>query len=185
VELPAGAVPNFGVDAARIGGAPCYRLNGREVPRHEALAAFGGLSDDSDRMRLTVVGDDTLRKQVLGDLSSHPELMKLRDRLLVQDYAPDHWAVNGVGFAPGVSLQGPPRKDGKAAVLFRFASYAGPEALAGAIRKADPHYQPERDPDPARASPSIPVNLSQVPPAAWVLGGLVIALLLFKRKELK
>jgi hypothetical protein len=183
VPLPVGVIANFGLDADRIAGAPEYWLNGRAVSRQEALAAFGTLTDDSSRLRLTVVGDEGLRKQVLADLASHPALLALRDRLAVQDYAPDHWAAAGVGFAPGVTVQPPPGPDGKAPVLFRFASYAGPESLAAAIRKADPLYRPERDPDPGRLSSSPSFDLSKVPPAAWAVGGFVLALLFARRKE--
>jgi hypothetical protein len=183
VPLPVGVVANFGLDADRIAGAPEYWLNGRAVSRQEALAAFGPLTDDSSRLRLTVVGDEGSRKQVLADLDSHPALLALRDRLAVQDYAPDHWAAAGVGFASGVTLQPPAGPDGKAPVLFRFASYAGPESLAAAIRKADPLYRPERDPDPGRLSSSPSFDLSKVPPAAWAVGGFVLALLFARRKE--
>ena len=183
VPLPPGAVANFGLDADRIAGAPEYWLNGRAVSRQEALAAFGALTDDSGRLRLTVVGDEALRRQVLVDLASHPSLVALRDRLAVQDYSPNHWAVAGVGLAPGVTLQPPPGPDSRAPVLFRFASYAGPDSLATAIRKADPLYRPERDPDPGRLVPNSAFDLSKMPPAAWAVGGFVLALLFARRKE--
>jgi hypothetical protein len=61
--------------------------------------------------------------------------------------------VEGVGFAPGITLQSAPSANGKAAVLFRMTTYTSPETLAGVIRKADPNYKPERDPDPSRPAP--------------------------------
>jgi hypothetical protein len=181
---------NFGVDSSRISGESRYRINGKDVSRGEALAVVGGLADDSSKLRLTIVGDGDLRKRVLADLASHSGLQALRDRLLVQDYPPDHWAVAGVGFAPGIALQPPAGPDGKAPILFRMTSYIGPDVLAGAIRKADPNYKPERDPDPSKPpSPAAPSNPStsadsfKVLPAHWALGGLIGAILLLRRKE--
>jgi hypothetical protein len=183
---PGGAVSNFGLDPRRVPAEARYRLNGKEVSRREALAAFGALADDSGKLRLTIVGDADLRKRVLDDLANHPALKGARDRLLVQDYPPGHWAVAGVGFAPGVTLQPPAGPDGTAPVLFRMTSYAGPDALATALRKADPNYRPERDPDPAKPAPAAPpvsLDPSKWPTALWVLGGIVLVLVFFRRKE--
>jgi hypothetical protein len=192
IPLPAGSALNFGIEPWRVPDEPRYRINGQEVSRAEALAAVGNLADDSARLRLTIVGDDAMRQRVLAELAAHAGLNALRDRLLVQDYPPDHWAVTGVGFAPGITLQPAAGPDGKAPVLFRMREYSGPDALQGAIRKADPNYQPERDPDPTRspatpaaptANPSISIDWTKVPPAYWALGGMILFLLAFRRKE--
>ena len=151
-----GDEPNFGLDLGRIDAAAKYQLNGREITRDQALTALGELPDDSNRLRLTIVGDAAFRERVRADLASHPALLALKDRLLTQDYPPDHWAVADVGFAGGLTLQPPAGKDGKAPVLWRMTQYPGPDALAGAIRKADPLYQPSRDPDPTKTDPAKP-----------------------------
>lgn len=177
------APTNYGLVADRVSKEACYRVDGREVSRREAFAAFGGLTDDSGKLRLTIVGDSEYRRKVCDDLAVHPDLVGLRDRLLVQDYPPDHWAVAGVGFAPGITLQATPDAVGKAPVLFRMTAYQGPESLAGAIRKADPLYRPDRDPEPSKNNPSSPADPLKVPPALGVLGGLVLLLLLIRRKE--
>ncbi len=183
---------NFGVTEEKVPTDCCYCLNGQKVSRSDAFAAFGKIVDDSAKLRLTIVGDDAFRAKVKGDLAAHPVLIEWRDQLLVQDYPPEHWAVAGVGFAPGITLQLPAGRDGKAPVLFRMTVYTGPEALGGAIRKADPNYKPERDPDPskpgpepepAKANPSTSSDLLQWPSAAWAVGGLILALVLFRRKE--
>lgn len=190
IPLPSGSALNFGIEPLRVPDGPRYRMNGKEVSRAEALAAVGGLGDDSGKLRLTIVGDAAMRKRVLADLAGHDGLKSLRDRVLVQDYPPAHWAVAGVGIAPGITLQGAPDRDGKAPVLFRIREYGGPEMLAGAIRKADPSYRPERDPDPAKPTPAEPginpsttIDLSKVPPTHWALGGLILSLLVLRRKE--
>jgi hypothetical protein len=141
---------NFGITSDKVSSDCCYCLNGKKVNRSDAFAALDKLTDDSSKLRLTIVGDDAFRKKVKDDLAAHPALAEWRDKLLVQDYAPKHWAVDGVGFAPGITLQSPAVADGKAPVLFRMTAYTSPETLAGAIRKADPNYQPERDPDPSK-----------------------------------
>ncbi|HJZ93117.1 MAG TPA: hypothetical protein VKE40_19730 [Gemmataceae bacterium] len=194
--------PNFGIDRERISTARHYRLNGRDVSRDEALRVLGAIPDDTDRLRLTVVGDSELRRRVRADLDSHPALAPVRSRVSVQDYAPDHWAVADVGFAPGVTLQLPPGPDGKAPVLWRMSSYSGPDLVAGAIRKADPLYKPDRDPDPSKPDPTkpdpakpepakpepakpaaIPFDFSDLSPATWAVVGLILGLLLKRRDE--
>ena len=176
---------NYGLDRRQISAAASYRLNGRDVSREAALAAFGPVPDDRDRLRLTIVGDADLRARVLADLKTHADLAPWLDRLIVQDYAADHWAVADVGFATGVTLQTPPGLDGKAAVLWRLPQYTGPAALAGALRKADPLYRPDRDPDPTKPEPVKPVPTDpkhegfamNIPSEVWYgLGGLLVAL---------
>ena len=166
IPLPTAAVSNFGLDVNRVSGEARYCLNGKEVSRREAFAAFGNLTDDSGKLRLTIVGDAELRQRVRADLAAHPDLLALRDRLLVQNYSPEHWAVAGVGFAPGITLQPAPDANGKAPVLFRAVVYQGPEHLAEAIRKADPNYRPENDPQPGKTNPSTPVDATPLPPSS-------------------
>lgn len=182
IPLPAGTIMNFGLDAGRVSVESRYSLNGKPVSRGEAFAAFGNLSDDSGKLRLTIVGDEVLRQRVLTDLANHRGLKEWRDRLLVQDYAPDNWAVANVGFAPGITLQPPADASGKAPVLFRLANYEGPDVLTGAIRKADPTYQPDKDPVPSNQ----PTNTTEVwyqSPDLWLLVGLLLVFILVCRKE--
>jgi hypothetical protein len=171
---------NYGIDSTQISKIPCYRLNGRSVSEVEAFAALDSLPDDSSRLRLTIIGDEELRRKVRADLEQHPGLNALRERLIVQDYPRDHWAVADVGFAPGITLQMPSNSEGKGAVLWRMPAYSGPEFMAGAIRKADPNYVPDKDPDPSSNSkaPAITNPLPHVPSECWYgLGGLLLALL--------
>jgi hypothetical protein len=134
--------------------------------------------DDAKRLRLTVIGSEPARKQVLQDLASHPALAGLADRLVVQGYDPTAWAVKDYGFvttgSPTICLQAP---DGT--VLHRQDTYRGPERLAEAIRRADPSYDPKRDPDLNR--PTSPLNLPQLPPLALIAAGLLGAYLLLPR----
>jgi hypothetical protein len=168
---------NFGLDVAKVSSESRYRRNGREITRGEAFAAVAKLVDDSRHRRLTIVGDEAFRAQVRGDLARDERLRAWTTQLLVQDYPPDHWAVAGVGMAPGVTLQGPPDADGKAPVLCRMSQYAGPDDLVGALRRADPEYRPDRDPEP-----NAPVEPRSFPAVAWILIGATILLFLLPRK---
>ena len=146
---------DFGVRRDRIPDGDRYALNGRPVAAPEARAAVargGGLGDDSGKWRLTVVGTADECRRVTDDLRGHPALAAWKDRLLVQAYRPTAWAVTGVGLSggghPTVVLEDAPGAGNRARVLHRQDDYdGGAEALAGALRKADPSYDPRRDPD--------------------------------------
>jgi hypothetical protein len=157
---------NFGVETDKVGrSGERYLLNGqpasREQARH-ALARGGTLTDDSGRLRLTVIGTREEQRRVLNDLATHPALQPLRDRVLAAGYDPQHWAVAGMGFMPGVHVQAPGGR-----VLHRSGHYPGPERLAEALRRARPDYDPGKDPD--LTSPfRLPLALPNLPPWAWL-----------------
>jgi hypothetical protein len=175
----------FGVDPDKISPCERYRLGDKEVSKGEAIqqlgAPSGQIPNDAANLRLTVIGAEEDRRRLLDDLAKSPTLALWRDKLVVQDYAPTDWAVAGVGFVtsgkPTLYLQQP---DGK--VLLRLDQYDGPEALAEALRKADPNYRPDQDPNgkpkpqppDASGGPVVPA------PVYWV-GGAVLLLLLLKR----
>jgi len=98
----------------------------------------------------------------------------------MQSYLPDHWAVARSGFKvdgqPTIYLQAP---DGT--VLHRQDDYHdGPEALAQALRRTDPHYDPRKDPDlRQRLLPNF--RLPSVPVPVWFLAAGVLYLL-FRRR---
>ncbi len=144
-------VQNFGIDRSGLNGsAERITLGGREITRAEAarMLEAGSLADDSGKLRLTVIGTESDRRRVLADLKG--PLSDIAGQCLVQDYPPDHWAVAGAGFytagKPTIYVQAP---DGK--VLHRQDDYAdGAEGFRQAferIRKPDPDYRPDRDPD--------------------------------------
>lgn len=174
---PAEAPPvkDFGVDRGRIPREETYALNGRKVPAHEAhqaVTAGGSLADDSGKWHLTVVGSVAECQRVLDDLKTHPALAPFRDRLLVQTYRPDAWAVRGVNFPAGghptLVVQEAPRADGKARVLHAQHDYDdGPEGLAGALRKADPSYDPKKDADLRHAVLPLPQPVPLPLPIPW------------------
>jgi len=175
-ELPAQVEPdgtmNFGLDLSRMAPSGKHILNGKEVSKQTILEALGEprIPDDSRWLCLTIIGSDASRQRVLDDLQSSPALAPWRGRIKVQEYPPDHWAVRDAGFPcggePTICCQAP---DGK--VLHRQDGYRGAEALAEVLRKADPSYRPEKDPDLNRP-------LANVPPLVWIGGAILLVLLL-------
>lgn len=146
----------FGVDAEKLSGNESYRINGKKCHRQDvidALTGDGQLTDDSGKLRLTVIGQDADRKQVLTDLASNPTLAPFKDRYLIQDYAPDSWAIARCGFhadgSPVIYIQDPTGK-----VLHRQDSYLGADKLAEALRRADPSYDPSKDPNVLNPKPA-------------------------------
>jgi hypothetical protein len=167
---------NFGLERACLPAAGKHLLNGKEVSKDELLQALGPLrlTDDSQWPSLTIIGPEAARHKVLSDLQSSPFLAPWKDRLKVQDYAPDHWAVRDAGFVttgqPTIYCQAP---DGT--VLHRQDEYRGPAALAEVLRQVDPHYQPEKDPDLNKGWTSIPWPL--------LISGVMLLFLLLGKDE--
>lgn len=159
----------FGVEADKIKSGT-RTLNGKPVTRLEAMAAIcdATLPNDTEMPYLTVIGSEAERKHVLGDMATSPALAPFRSRWRMQEYSPSEWPVQGVGFhtegTPVIYLQ---KADG--VVMHRQDSYDGPEKLAVALRKADPSYDPKKDPDLTKPAPLNDV-MASVPPVAW--GGL-------------
>ncbi|GAB6185697.1 hypothetical protein [Thermopirellula anaerolimosa] len=159
-------VQNFGIDRAGLdGSAERITLGGRQITRAEAaqILQAGSLTDDSGKLRLTVIGTESDRRRVLDDLKG--SLSDIANQCLVQDYPPDHWAVAGAGFytagKPTIYVQAP---DGK--VLHRQDDYAdGAEGFRQAferLRKPDPDYRPDKDRDLRRPADGLLSRLLDV-----------------------
>ena len=159
-EASLAAEENYGIDREKWSREP-RRAAGARVP-----------PDDARKARLTVIGGEAERRAVLSDLEAEPDLRGLRERVAVQAYPPDHWAVARCGFKtdgrPTIYLQAP---DGR--VLHRQDDYAGGAGrLAEAIRKADPSYDPRKDPDLTRPkAPDSSFDPARWPAWGWALGG--------------
>jgi hypothetical protein len=146
-----------------------HTLNGMPVCRETALQAIegGSIPDDAGKQRLTVIGTVSDRARVVNDLKNAPELAAYRTALVVKSYDPSHWAVANAGFrtsgAPSIYLQ---EADGT--VLHRQDGYAGAADLANALRKAQPDYDPNKDPDLRRtpAPPPTPPGPAPAPAPA-------------------
>lgn len=166
-------VKNFGIDREQL-GPPHERitLGSKEITQAEAkkLLEAGSLTDDSGKLRLTIIGSEADRQRVLDDLKG--PLADLASGFLVQSYAPDNWAVARAGFQtsgkPTIYVQSPSGK-----VLHRQDDYAdGPDGLRQAlkaIRKPDPNYDPTKDRDLRRPNADLSI---------WAVLGLAGVLLL-------
>lgn len=154
----------------------------REISRAEAMRLVeGDVPDDAAKLRLTIIGPEADRKRVLAALEQSP-LAELKGRFVVQAYDPGDWAIKNYGFVttgtPTIYVQMPSGK-----VLHRQDTYTTAEDLATALRKADPTYQPSKDPDARKpALPGVP-DLKQIPVPVWILGGLGVLYLLRKRGD--
>jgi hypothetical protein len=179
---PEEPVQNFGLDPKQLPDAASYERNGQPITREEALATLSvALPDERGKLRLTVVGEEDWRRQIVQDIERAEALAWVRGRVVLQDYPSEHWAVQGVGLVPGITLQAPADARGRGVVLLRLTRYEGPTHLAAAIRKADPDYRPDRDPTGQDGQLRIPwAWLEQVPPLVWVI--LAVAWWLSRRR---
>ena len=152
-------IQDFGVSRDKIpelaSGETFYTLNGTRVDASTAfrLVEKGGtLIDDSTKQRLTIIGSQDEVNKVLQDLKSNAKLSALSASMVVGVYGADHWAINGVGLPhdghPTIIIQSAPDTSGRGKVLHVQRDYqGGAEDLATAIRRADPNYDPSKDPD--------------------------------------
>jgi hypothetical protein len=143
-----------GVDQTKLARRECFRINGVEVSKEKGIAAISAPSipDDSKLQRVVVLGSTSARRQVLDDWSKSPELALFKDKAILQAYTADNWAVKDVGYTqtadPTVYVV-----DAGGQVLHRQEGYTGPAQLAQALRRADPAYDPKKDPDLTKMTP--------------------------------
>jgi len=164
---------NYGVDYSKIGQYDEYTINGRRCSKREAFEAVGAVPDDSDYLRVVIVGGDDYRRDVLGTLPQRPGLS-------VQDYRPDDVMIRDLGYEAGATYILTP--DGRA--LHRHLGVKPAEQFAAAIeaaeaRRRDPNWEPQLVPD-LTARPK--VALPSVHPAA-IVAALLGVLYLFVRKR--
>lgn len=173
-----------GVVPGKIHEHPEYSISGRPCSREEALAAVGqgNLADDTDHWHLTAVGPADLCGKVRADVAALPA--DLRGKLLVQCYAPDHWAVGQFKLPEGVSLRAP--SPGRTAP--QVGAVGAAEYLAGTTKLTDllgvsggPAPAPPKPAPAPGPSPDRPADPKPVSP--WLLALLGLGLYLFTRKK--
>lgn len=166
--------PLFGVDPSKIPQGPTYTVNGKPCSRKEAFHAVTNknLPDDAHKIRITVIGSnhDSVCKDILS---------KYGDRFVVQGYTSDHWAVKECGFRAGgnptVYVQ---RPDGK--VLHRQDDVAN---LDKALRRVDPSYKPESDPDLRKDPVASAMDFLKNLPVWVYVAGAFLAFYLYSNKQ--
>ena len=117
-----------------------------------------------------------------------PALAAWKSKLVLQAY-PDatHWHLADVGLdklsgSPAIVIQQAPGADGKGKVSAWLKSYPGAAALADALRKADPSFDPSKIPQPSNPSPVAAAG-ALATPSLTILAALV-GVLLLRRKTL-
>lgn len=200
VEAKEAGDMDFGVDRSKIAGKPCYKINGVEVTRSQAIrAASEPIPDDQNRFRLVLVGSDLDTRRVLSDTTR-----VISDRVIVQSYPIDSPLVKQRGWysqgSPAISLLSP---SGKVIARNLDGKYAGKDALIEAANRLTGSYDPSREGsktgvydsskdidlwlkpvDPKKPGPDgkSPFSPEQIPWWIWLAGGLAIALVLRKDK---
>lgn len=182
------ASQNFGLKLDKIGQkGERYEHCGRPVSKEracQALAGSGPIPNDAAKHSLTFIGgDDAARKAA----RAAADQAGLTGDKLVQDFPADNPLLKPGFVTRGTQtyLQTPAGK-----TLARTPSFS-PTALA-AVRKAHPDYDPQKDPDPAKAKApaaglddlltGVQNDLASVPSWVWLAGG-VVFLLFLSRKD--
>lgn len=174
----AGVMQDFGMDWSKIGKGG-YAINGQNCSKEKAYQAVQqGLPDDANKLRFTVIGQQTERGPVIKDLASFPDVAQ---RVLPWSVDKNHWSLKDnvtgeplfeTSGKPTIYLQAP---DGE--VLYRENDYRGFQDFE-AIRKAIKDYDARKD--PGRGGASKPFAWDEIPAPVWV-GGAVLGLILFRR----
>lgn len=169
---------NFGVDLSKCIQARRYTLNGRDVPRATALGVFeSDLPNDGDRLSLTAVGSPEVLARFSNAVAKLPA--GDRERLHVQAYSPESWAVPHFGLPAGISV----RKPSGEQVSTLAAGDLTDDALAAlidAILRPKPPA-PKPDPVPSPSPNPNPEPSAPVPTAVYVLIALVLLSVILKR----
>jgi len=178
----------FGVVHEKIPEEESYSIGGVKADRTGVRKLFAGdtLTDDSSKLRLTLIADKEVSERISGDLKSHPALANVAPKFTVQSYQWGDWATEVFRPDPArrfhLSLQGPANQSGRGIEYHAQTEYTGPEdlavAMAAAIRKADPSYEPNRTPD-LRPKPNVPPAPEPAPVDSLWTGLLIILFFIF------
>lgn len=153
LTIPENDALNFGVEVGQLPSGKGITRNGQPITPHQAESLLGignSLPDTAGKRRLTIIGPADARQKVLAELAG--PLRELARDYVIKDFDPTHWAVARTGFVttgqPTIYAQ---EADGT--VLFRQDTPDDLRRNLEAVRKPDPHYRPERDPDHRQVLP--------------------------------
>lgn len=134
------APQNFGISRDQIGKSRGYSGDVRE---------YSAKTDVGGKLFLTVIGSKEDRAEFVRDWESNPEFRSLHDKVHFGEFDRGDWQVSdGLGYAangkPTILIQ---QASGR--VDYRAYDYSGGAAgVAQALRRANPNYNPEKDPGP-------------------------------------
>lgn len=175
-------IPNYGIDLEKMNGGERATINGRAVSKKQLLEAIGApaIPDDANLLRLTIVAEDKAAMEKVR-ASVTPLLAPITDKVVVQWYTKDNWAIRPqYGFAfdklPAVLLEAPEKpgeRGGEA--LFQDVIAANPAPVFAAVRSKVDSFDPKKVPNSNSGQ--------KIPPIYGVgaLGVLILGYILLKR----
>jgi hypothetical protein len=178
-----------GVDREKVHADEDYTISGRKVSRFEALLAVGNLDDDSGKMWLLLIGDETARKKALADLKAEPKMQSLLSRVRIVSQPANHFAFQDRETGESMYPPGNPtvylgEPDGGKLFLATQLTADDMEAL----RKKDPLLKPDPvKPDPKKPDEK-PDDKKPDAQTSWfwpiaVIASIVVGVLAFFRKK--
>lgn len=185
-----GLCPSW-LEAQKKATGETVSIGGKATSIDTALAALGQTVPAYSKMgRIVVVSaDQAVRDQVLRDFREDAALAEFQGRVLVDAYPPDHWHLEPfalgrnpdfqrTGFA--LLVQAPPGPHGRSKP-YALWTYPGAKALAAALRRPGPDYDPSRI-DRLPLFPFSPGEI-QLGLVALILAAIVlVGLFVFRRK---
>jgi hypothetical protein len=157
---------NNGIDIARVSQTPRYWINDVEVGRDRAYAAVidvgDGLTDDSDKYHLSIVGpaSDADRAQILKKFGVGGSAEKYARRLHIQVYTSTDWPAKNLS-AP-VTLQEPAKIGGKIVGVAKDWTDDSLKRILGDVFDPPPPPAPPKPPEP---EPIVPAPKPEPAPA--------------------
>lgn len=165
-----------GVVGTRISSTERYTYKGQPVTRTEVETLIGGkedpskLIDDSQRDRLIVQSADKAKRAAfLKAFATDPAYARLREKCSPWEADPADWSLE-LGHARGegvVIVQAP---SGEVLARAQVPDITDSARIVGEIRKANPLYDPAKDPTPA--NPAGALGLPHDAPAIAVTAAL-------------
>lgn len=197
LPAPVGDYPRGGVESEKIRNEPQYWVSGNRCTKNQLISSLvgAGLTDDSSRWNLTVVGDTGFTNRVKADVDALPDSVKAK--LHVKFYAISDWQVSQFALIEGVTLRSPAtNRVGKEIGFVSVSEWTStqlaallalPEGPVTVVPKPTPipvptpvpAPNPPIDPQPT-PSPVRPLTLSDVILAALVA---VVGWLALRRKS--
>jgi hypothetical protein len=199
-EQVAAEYPDGGVDFGRLSRQQSYSISGQPCPKAigmQALVAGGGLTDDSRKWNLSVVGDAAFRAKV----KEHIEKLTVEQqaKFHVKYYATTDWQVSQFKIPSGVSLRKPAvDRIGEQVGAVAVGDYTLEQLLNllkiidGILNPPQPQPQPQPQPlpQPQPQPQPVPVPTPDQPaaPSNWslvILAAIVAVILYLRKKESK
>lgn len=182
-----GDFPRGGVDPTKLTSEMQYSITGRpcskSAMRHALVGSEGGLTDDSNRWNLAVVGDATFQTKVKVEIAALADSIK--SKLHIQFYDTADWQCSQFALSPGVTIRSPAVNRIGAEIGFVPVADWGPGKLLSLLTSPG-GPEPKPTPPPAPPAPAPPPTPAPTPTSLkdLLLAALVglVAYLLSRKK---